>query len=172
MESNHHHGHATFLEVPKEEEVEVVDRKINGYEIISTTTTTAVRSYGCLFCQQGFTSAQALGGHMNIHRKDKASMSMNSKRFNRKLGDHHAADHDQPKLASSSTSSMINLNQPYAINDDHKRLISGPIMSVAKVPSRHGHAPFDVQERIPQRYGETEGHEELDLELRLGNSPY
>ncbi|KAI7731642.1 hypothetical protein M8C21_022084, partial [Ambrosia artemisiifolia] len=29
------------------------------------------RSYGCVFCKRGFTTAQALGGHMNIHRKDR-----------------------------------------------------------------------------------------------------
>lgn len=30
------------------------------------------RFYECTFCKRGFTNAQALGGHMNIHRKDKA----------------------------------------------------------------------------------------------------
>lgn len=30
------------------------------------------RSYQCVFCKRGFTTAQALGGHMNIHRKDRA----------------------------------------------------------------------------------------------------
>nr|XP_043638367.1 transcriptional regulator SUPERMAN-like [Erigeron canadensis] len=30
------------------------------------------RSYECIFCKRGFTTAQALGGHMNIHRKDRA----------------------------------------------------------------------------------------------------
>ncbi|KAD4584587.1 hypothetical protein E3N88_22188 [Mikania micrantha] len=29
------------------------------------------RSYECNFCKRGFTNAQALGGHMNIHRKHK-----------------------------------------------------------------------------------------------------
>lgn len=29
-------------------------------------------SYDCVFCKRGFTTAQALGGHMNIHRKDRA----------------------------------------------------------------------------------------------------
>ncbi|GMN48945.1 hypothetical protein TIFTF001_018114 [Ficus carica] len=29
------------------------------------------RSYECTFCKRGFTTAQALGGHMNIHRKDR-----------------------------------------------------------------------------------------------------
>ncbi|XVE77895.1 hypothetical protein DITRI_Ditri13aG0100600 [Diplodiscus trichospermus] len=30
------------------------------------------RSYECVFCKRGFTTAQALGGHMNIHRRDRA----------------------------------------------------------------------------------------------------
>ncbi|KAJ8749529.1 hypothetical protein K2173_025724 [Erythroxylum novogranatense] len=30
------------------------------------------RFYECVFCKRGFTTAQALGGHMNIHRKDRA----------------------------------------------------------------------------------------------------
>ncbi|KAK3126842.1 hypothetical protein QOZ80_7AG0563680 [Eleusine coracana subsp. coracana] len=31
--------------------------------------------YECSFCKRGFTNAQALGGHMNIHRKDRGSKS-------------------------------------------------------------------------------------------------
>ncbi|XP_077239783.1 uncharacterized protein LOC143880695 [Tasmannia lanceolata] len=30
------------------------------------------RFYECTFCKQGFSTAQALGGHMNIHRRDRA----------------------------------------------------------------------------------------------------
>ncbi|TVU23288.1 hypothetical protein EJB05_25643, partial [Eragrostis curvula] len=30
------------------------------------------RSYSCSFCQREFRSAQALGGHMNVHRRDRA----------------------------------------------------------------------------------------------------
>ncbi|KAI3811804.1 hypothetical protein L1987_21536 [Smallanthus sonchifolius] len=32
------------------------------------------RSYTCTFCKRGFSNAQALGGHMNVHRKDKARL--------------------------------------------------------------------------------------------------
>ncbi|XVE59311.1 hypothetical protein DITRI_Ditri05aG0035800 [Diplodiscus trichospermus] len=32
------------------------------------------RSYDCTFCKRGFSNAQALGGHMNIHRRDKAKL--------------------------------------------------------------------------------------------------
>ncbi|KAL6871446.1 hypothetical protein ACP4OV_014275 [Aristida adscensionis] len=31
----------------------------------------AAAYYECSFCKRGFTNAQALGGHMNIHRKDR-----------------------------------------------------------------------------------------------------
>ncbi|XP_011029855.1 PREDICTED: transcriptional regulator SUPERMAN-like [Populus euphratica] len=42
-------------------------------DLSSNTATTAKRSYECSFCKRGFTNAQALGGHMNIHRKDRAN---------------------------------------------------------------------------------------------------
>ncbi|OMO95538.1 hypothetical protein COLO4_15819 [Corchorus olitorius] len=51
------------------EENERVDQVKGGGD---TATTTAKRSYECTFCKRGFTNAQALGGHMNIHRKDRA----------------------------------------------------------------------------------------------------
>ncbi|KAI5649422.1 hypothetical protein M9H77_35427 [Catharanthus roseus] len=37
------------------------------------------RSYECNYCKRGFTNAQALGGHMNIHRKDKAKAKQHQK---------------------------------------------------------------------------------------------
>lgn len=38
------------------------------------TKNTASRSYTCTFCRRMFRSAQALGGHMNIHRRDRANL--------------------------------------------------------------------------------------------------
>lgn len=37
-----------------------------------SASVTSRRSYECIFCKRGFTNAQALGGHMNIHRSDRA----------------------------------------------------------------------------------------------------
>lgn len=34
--------------------------------------------YECVFCKRGFTTAQALGGHMNIHRRDRAKPTRDS----------------------------------------------------------------------------------------------
>ncbi|XVE81784.1 hypothetical protein DITRI_Ditri15bG0093700 [Diplodiscus trichospermus] len=41
-------------------------------QVKGDTAATTKRSYECTFCKRGFTNAQALGGHMNIHRKDRA----------------------------------------------------------------------------------------------------
>ncbi|PIA60463.1 hypothetical protein AQUCO_00300162v1 [Aquilegia coerulea] len=35
-----------------------------------------IRSYRCSFCKKGFSNAQALGGHMNIHRRDRAKLNL------------------------------------------------------------------------------------------------
>nr|GEV85505.1 transcriptional regulator SUPERMAN-like [Tanacetum cinerariifolium] len=37
-------------------------------------TTWPPRSYTCTFCKREFKSAQALGGHMNVHRRDRARL--------------------------------------------------------------------------------------------------
>ncbi|KAL0926995.1 hypothetical protein M5K25_003255 [Dendrobium thyrsiflorum] len=36
------------------------------------------RSYPCSFCGRDFRSAQALGGHMNVHRRDRARLKQSS----------------------------------------------------------------------------------------------
>ncbi|XP_065859685.1 transcriptional regulator SUPERMAN-like [Euphorbia lathyris] len=36
------------------------------------------RSYTCTFCKREFRSAQALGGHMNVHRRDRARLRVQS----------------------------------------------------------------------------------------------
>ncbi|KAM7491090.1 hypothetical protein LguiA_034011 [Lonicera macranthoides] len=41
-------------------------------------TTWPPRSYTCTFCRREFRSAQALGGHMNVHRRDRARLHQTS----------------------------------------------------------------------------------------------
>ncbi|GFP96810.1 transcriptional regulator superman [Phtheirospermum japonicum] len=36
------------------------------------------RNYRCSFCKKEFKSAQALGGHMNVHRRDRARLRLSS----------------------------------------------------------------------------------------------
>ncbi|XP_074327764.1 uncharacterized protein LOC141665681 [Apium graveolens] len=47
-------------------------------EQCSSPGQTQARTYECNFCKRGFSNAQALGGHMNIHRKDKAKLKQTS----------------------------------------------------------------------------------------------
>ncbi|CAN4116056.1 unnamed protein product [Withania somnifera] len=46
------------------------------------------RSYTCSFCRREFRSAQALGGHMNVHRRDRARMKQ-SPPSNNPIGHDH-----------------------------------------------------------------------------------
>ncbi|KAG2670077.1 hypothetical protein I3843_14G066100 [Carya illinoinensis] len=45
----------------------------NNHDDHGASSTQLTRSYDCNFCKRGFSNAQALGGHMNIHRKEKAA---------------------------------------------------------------------------------------------------
>ncbi|GMJ01186.1 hypothetical protein HRI_003787800 [Hibiscus trionum] len=69
---------------------------------VYNTHTGSSRSYECLFCKRGFSTAQALGGHMNIHRKDRAKSRPSSVPIllsgNIKVGD----DENYPSLKSYS----------------------------------------------------------------------
>ncbi|XP_049374347.1 transcriptional regulator TAC1-like [Solanum verrucosum] len=74
----------------------MASEKINNYSDSSSEDTTIDReseklndgigrSYECNFCKRGFTNAQALGGHMNIHRKDKLKAKQNNQESSTKL---------------------------------------------------------------------------------------
>uniref|UniRef100_A0ACD5U9C0 Uncharacterized protein n=1 Tax=Avena sativa TaxID=4498 RepID=A0ACD5U9C0_AVESA len=62
------------------------------------------RSYTCTFCHREFRSAQALGGHMNVHRRDRARLRQCASPPDHRVQpqptssshDHH--DHLQPDL--------------------------------------------------------------------------
>lgn len=65
------------------------------------------RSYECTFCRRGFTNAQALGGHMNIHRKDRAkakqSAPNNSSLLSNKLSNEESFASASPFLSEISS---------------------------------------------------------------------
>ncbi|KAM0929263.1 hypothetical protein ACQ4PT_001756 [Festuca glaucescens] len=48
------------------------------------------RSYSCSFCAREFRSAQALGGHMNVHRRDRARLKLSG------MMDDGGRDHSMP----------------------------------------------------------------------------
>ncbi|KAL5713507.1 hypothetical protein ACHQM5_015575 [Ranunculus cassubicifolius] len=60
-------------------------------------TTWPPRSYTCTFCRREFRSAQALGGHMNVHRRDRAKLRQSPP----------SSAPDTVSLSSSTTSTII-----------------------------------------------------------------
>lgn len=63
------------------------------------------RSYSCSFCRREFKSAQALGGHMNVHRRDRARLknSLNKSTNHKCPSDHSIPSTNVVVVASSPT---------------------------------------------------------------------
>ncbi|GAB2301362.1 hypothetical protein Dimus_035390 [Dionaea muscipula] len=155
------------------------------------------RSYSCSFCKREFRSAQALGGHMNVHRRDRAMLKQ-IPTVEANNHDHEDQDHNQHPLIKPLGSSQG--KHPAAAN---------PSISVAGLPPK---VPSDdaVQTKLAIGLGEEalggsfkalsckrhksssptnsslkaaplvflnqcgdvfDSVEELDLELRLGDPP-
>lgn len=146
------------------------------------------RSYECTFCKRGFSTAQALGGHMNIHRRDRPRVLKSSP----------AASASSKRPEDGSSEARYGYYHPYSI---HKRSSSaGSLISSSSGHSlqehEHMHASrhmrstsSSIEDDDPRRRrrelslfgedvkrddaGEEKGSgeevEELDLELRLGH---
>ncbi|XP_030512978.1 transcriptional regulator SUPERMAN-like [Rhodamnia argentea] len=71
--ASHHHHHHQRLNM-----IKVGSSLIGNYpshaEDYLTGLSWPPRSYSCSFCKREFGSAQALGGHMNVHRRDRARL--------------------------------------------------------------------------------------------------
>ncbi|XP_019190712.1 PREDICTED: uncharacterized protein LOC109185185 [Ipomoea nil] len=59
-----------------EEEEEDDSWEIKAFEEDTSNATWPPRSYPCTFCRREFRSAQALGGHMNVHRRERARLQL------------------------------------------------------------------------------------------------
>ncbi|CAH8349980.1 unnamed protein product [Eruca vesicaria subsp. sativa] len=159
------------------------------------------RSYSCSFCGREFKSAQALGGHMNVHRRDRARLKQQP--LSSSSTDHQQLQKQQGVLLQEDSrklngtkrdisdvdnsnvleSSMKNLEH---YNDEVKTdlsvgLVSSEFDTRKKQPingfSSSKKAKTDVS-TLPMVLGLVIGvskinghHEELDLELRLGAHP-
>ncbi|RHN59085.1 putative transcription factor C2H2 family [Medicago truncatula] len=58
------------------------------------------RSYSCSFCRREFRSAQALGGHMNVHRKDRARLKQQPQNDQILYHNHHHHHHHELEIAT------------------------------------------------------------------------
>ncbi|KAK3226318.1 hypothetical protein Dsin_006180 [Dipteronia sinensis] len=70
------------------------------------------RSYSCSFCRREFRSAQALGGHMNVHRRDRARLKQPSSPQNEIHHHDHQFQNNNHQLQSPLASNLGNFQYP------------------------------------------------------------
>ncbi|XWS13809.1 hypothetical protein CRYUN_Cryun36dG0070200 [Craigia yunnanensis] len=87
------------------------------------------RSYTCSFCKREFRSAQALGGHMNVHRRDRARLRQSPPR-----------DHGQPPFPNLNPNPNPNCSSSSLISSTFSStlpslLVSPPLSSLSSQSS-------------------------------------
>ncbi|KAL5712202.1 hypothetical protein ACHQM5_014397 [Ranunculus cassubicifolius] len=148
------------------------------------------RYYECVFCKQGFTTAQALGGHMNIHRRERARnkqptvpVVVSSESMEdylrpavtvRPVSAHHLPYYSQAQETPPSSYQMyLPPSTSSNIRHPHPRYVTDhPPRSLPLFEEQSPYANLTLQigskEEEKMSYGEDD---EVDLELRLGHDP-
>ncbi|XP_042476234.1 probable transcriptional regulator RABBIT EARS [Macadamia integrifolia] len=65
------------------------------------------RSYSCSFCGREFRSAQALGGHMNVHRRDRARLKQSSSSPQTEILHHQISIPPSPNTNTNTNTAVI-----------------------------------------------------------------
>ncbi|KAL8530335.1 hypothetical protein ACS0TY_007389 [Phlomoides rotata] len=134
------------------------------------------RSYECVFCKRGFNTAQALGGHMNIHRKDRARNKPDSDKKDHdhvytatrlyhqipsSSPNHHRFSSSQDHHPNYAAYFPASTSRPYGQQNDSDRDHQQPLIS--------GDWRMRLSLEFPPSNLDKNGQEkDLDLELRLG----
>lgn len=156
------------------------------------------RSYTCNFCRREFRSAQALGGHMNVHRRDRARLHQSSPGSDppsplifptQALASsggalcllypyptHHTAFTPSSSLTGTldPPSTLLSIS-PYATNCSVNGLTPScsPAINLRSIKVESSRRPTsdEIGSSENNGGGDEPGFEELDLELRLGQRP-
>ncbi|KAL4188693.1 hypothetical protein AMTRI_Chr08g161700 [Amborella trichopoda] len=157
------------------------------------------KSYECTFCKRGFSTAQALGGHMNIHRRERAKLKHSLSPLSPPhLGlvslpsqsDNSMNYHPMYNSARGSSSyyEMERENEdrwlswPYLVERDERETGDEEAVEIRQLPL-FVEGPVERERGSEDRglvaelkLGEMPGggveiHEGVDLELRLGREP-
>ncbi|OIT30061.1 PREDICTED: transcriptional regulator TAC1-like [Nicotiana attenuata] len=157
-----------------------------------------VKFYRCSFCKRGFSNAQALGGHMNIHRKDRARLREFSSENLLSLDITNSVNPPLPPpppapsnedslqhevsynetISSPSKRPCVNTSEENDHNkvnyDDHNHeVIIGDVLQLplfTKTPLIK-EASNCVDRQVEEKGMQLNPVSELDLELRLGMEP-
>ncbi|CAL4903513.1 unnamed protein product [Urochloa decumbens] len=138
--------------------------------------------YECVFCKRGFTTAQALGGHMNIHRRDRAkpaardslgagitSVSQNVECYNkyRHLLAPPPSSYPLQAQSLSSSSSPIPIGAAGTSSFGLYYVSSAGVAAAARLEAEVG-SPSSVSPRELTLFSEANCKRDQDLHLGLG----
>ncbi|XP_027069185.1 zinc finger protein 10-like [Coffea arabica] len=104
------------------------------------------RSYTCSFCRREFKSAQALGGHMNVHRRDRARLKQSPTPHMEVLSRNHqilnpCASLDSPQICTFLYSHDSN-------DSDHRVVLASPSSPIRVSSSSPPPKIMDCEEKI------------------------
>ncbi|KAJ8899747.1 hypothetical protein K2173_019447 [Erythroxylum novogranatense] len=147
----------------------------------SSSSNQAQKSYTCAFCKRGFSNAQALGGHMNIHRRDRAKLreasdenllSLDITRSTNPLDVSEVFKEKSSGLAESrgeKSPILRELEVSLSVEDDETTRNKGS-EEFQQLPLFLEVEKTDANEE-KKHSGQDSSQAELDLELRLGPEP-
>ncbi|PKU70875.1 transcriptional regulator TAC1-like [Dendrobium catenatum] len=134
----------------------------------------AGRFYECVFCKRGFSTAQALGGHMNIHRRDRTKLgsARSSPPGPRRAEEaYHPYSREQrrtlPQAVESSSSNYAvyfpGSSSTSGSGDKRELVLAGEELQLGlSEPGQETRKEKGKDDQVVSEY--------LDLELRLGHS--
>ncbi|XP_010442011.1 PREDICTED: zinc finger protein 8-like [Camelina sativa] len=112
----------------------------------SSVSNVTRRMYECTFCKRGFTNAQALGGHMNIHRRDRLNKAKVTNDADLALSQTHRCFHVSSDRGGYEHADSVVMRTTTSNYMQHLR--------IGSMAARREHVVVEG--------------DEIDLELRLG----
>ncbi|XP_010274874.1 PREDICTED: transcriptional regulator SUPERMAN-like [Nelumbo nucifera] len=103
------------------------------------------RSYTCSFCKREFKSAQALGGHMNVHRRDRARLTQSPPWDGSELKPNPNADPNFLLPSQSTRLSSCTYRVPPLLSPNYFSCFSSPISASSddELKMRSAGSPLD-----------------------------
>ncbi|KAI0489324.1 hypothetical protein KFK09_029170 [Dendrobium nobile] len=138
-----------------------------------TSTGGSARFYDCVYCKRGFTTAQALGGHMNMHRHDRARLrparpSPSSPRKSEEAYHPYSRAQRPPppkQSAGEQSSSSYVVYFPASSSEEGSQRATELVQAGEELQlGLGGSGPKEEKEKKKELV-----EEDLDLELRLGH---
>jgi C2H2-type zinc finger len=137
------------------------------------------RSYGCSFCKREFRSAQALGGHMNVHRRERARLRQYSPPWDTAPNPNPNINHSKTSIPNlniaptsppfppcSPPSPSSSLSHPSMKNNTTQDQVKFSLFGQNYTLLKTHHVPFYVETKMRDLV--VEGQSTMKLELAVG----